>query len=476
MKRKERDEKRDRTEFESAVTSLCDEFLVVLSDEGDMQVAGKSLAELKSEQFANAICRSKGRTREEGVQGEDVSLVSFALQLAVLKLAEMAEERKYHVMKMGIDGFEGKEAMVPLFLDSAMALSLQNSPPLDLSAASMCLETLMEITTTMDCVDIFDYLDSRLDLFTRQGVRQKSQYTLLRTCNVLLKRLSKSQDAALCGRVLIFLAKFLPLTERSGVNMYGTFHVENETPLEDVQEGALDANGMPIDVEFYKTFWGLQKWFSDPTSALASGAWDTISESLNVVLKRFSTEPVTVTEAPGTLEDQSQDPSAVGDGSSVKYLSSARLLPLQIRDATFRRNFLIQSLILIGWIENPLLKDWASKKPTERVMNDLQFMKNKVVRHLKRIPEHGVSFAEAIRKVLDGEITWAIWKQAGCPSEPFQVPERQGLENLESVALVDARTKKLRASSEALYGVQIGVPELDRLWNLTEDNLSSAFC
>jgi THO complex subunit 1 len=255
--------------------------------------------------------------------------------------------------------------------------------------------------------------------------------------------------------------------------MYGTFHVENETPLEDVQEGALDANGMPIDTEFYRTFWGLQKWFSDPTSALTSGAWDTISESLNVVLKRFSAEPVTVTEAPGTSEDQAQDPSAAGDGSSVKYLSSARLLPLQIRDATFRRNFLIQSLILIGWIENPLLKDWASKKPTERVMNDLQFMKKKIIRHLKRIPEHGSSFAEAIRKVLDGEITWSIWKQAGCPSEPFQVPERKGLQNLESVALFDD-SKKFRTSSEAMYGVELGVPELDRLWNLTEDNLSSA--
>lgn len=40
----------------------------------------------------------------------------------------------------------------------------------------------------------------------------------------------------LCGRVLLFLAKLLPLTERSGVNLGGGFNTDNTTPVEDVQE------------------------------------------------------------------------------------------------------------------------------------------------------------------------------------------------------------------------------------------------
>lgn len=40
----------------------------------------------------------------------------------------------------------------------------------------------------------------------------------------------------LCGRVLLFLAKFLPLTERSGVNLQGAFNADNVTPVEEVQE------------------------------------------------------------------------------------------------------------------------------------------------------------------------------------------------------------------------------------------------
>jgi len=46
----------------------------------------------------------------------------------------------------------------------------------------------------------------------------------------------QSANAMLCGRVLLFLAKLLPLTERSGVNLGGAFNTENATPVEEVQE------------------------------------------------------------------------------------------------------------------------------------------------------------------------------------------------------------------------------------------------
>jgi hypothetical protein len=46
----------------------------------------------------------------------------------------------------------------------------------------------------------------------------------------------QSANAMLCGRILLFLAKLLPLTERSGVNLGGSFNTDNATPVEDVQE------------------------------------------------------------------------------------------------------------------------------------------------------------------------------------------------------------------------------------------------
>lgn len=35
----------------------------------------------------------------------------------------------------------------------------------------------------------------------------------------------------------------------------------------------MDSEGKPVDVEFYRTFWGLQAYFADPPRALQPGNW-----------------------------------------------------------------------------------------------------------------------------------------------------------------------------------------------------------
>jgi len=59
---------------------------------------------------------------------------------------------------------------------------------------------------------------------------------MLRLCNDLLRRLAKVNDAVLCGRVLIMLASFLPLSERSGVNLHGAYNVHNVTEYDGEDE------------------------------------------------------------------------------------------------------------------------------------------------------------------------------------------------------------------------------------------------
>lgn len=55
-------------------------------------------------------------------------------------------------------------------------------------------------------------------------------------CNDLLKRLSQTVDTSFCGRILILLAKSLPLNERSGLNLMSQFNSGNVTTYdEDVE-------------------------------------------------------------------------------------------------------------------------------------------------------------------------------------------------------------------------------------------------
>lgn len=52
---------------------------------------------------------------------------------------------------------------------------------------------------------------------------------LLRTCNEILRRTSKSNGSTFCGEISLFLSKSFPSAERSGVNLKGDFNIDNVT-------------------------------------------------------------------------------------------------------------------------------------------------------------------------------------------------------------------------------------------------------
>lgn len=424
---------------------------------------------------------SPAQSRFDGV------LLANAVLSAVLYLSAEARERKIGLMEMSL--LQGKQpgyGSLALLVDSALCLASQSPPALDMGVPASCIEIAVNAATNAEIKILLDYVDSRLANFRQNpAIMRRSHHTLLRTCTTLLKRLSKSQDALLCGRVFIFLAKFLPLTEKSGLNLSGAFHTENVTPLESDLEGKVDAEGNPIDAAFYAKFWGLQKWFSNPPSALASSAWQELSTALTSVLDKFdATKVLKVTEGngDGLMFVQPFKSRLDAPTTSVKYLTSARLLPLQLQDATFRRHILIQSLILLGWIERPFLKDWAEKAPTGDTLEEVKQLQARVLSMLEATPEHGKQFTEAVREiVLKSEFSWVVWKQAGCPEDPLhRLSPPAGFEFKQAVQTSTAGLlpasypppKRARTSSEAVYNIRMGTEQLDRLWNVTEDNVS----
>lgn len=425
----------------------------------------------------------------------DSVLLANAVLSAVLFLS--TEPRERNVGSMGVspsrvhlqdNGYGGSLA---LLVDSALWLASQSPPALDMGIPASCIEIAANAATNTEIKELLDYVDSRLKNFQQNpAIMRRSHHTLLRTCTTLLKRLSKSQDALLCGRVLIFLAKFLPLMEKSGLNLTGAFHTENVTPIENELEGKVDAEGNPIDASFYTKFWGLQKWFSNPPLALAPGAWPEVYGALVAVLDKFDSTKVTVTEGRdgvgvtlvpvnGSVTINPQGGSSPST-PSVKYLTSARLLPLQLQDATFRRHVLIQSLILLGWLEQPLLKHWAEKAPTGEALEQLKQLQSRVLSMMEATPEHGKKFTEAIREiVLKSEFSWVVWKQAGCPEAPIH--HRSPPASFSTLPAITADSipasypppKRARTSVEAApYNIRMGTEQLDRLWNVTEDNVT----
>ncbi|KAI3423130.1 hypothetical protein D9Q98_010686 [Chlorella vulgaris] len=272
-----------------------------------------------------------------------------ALHAAAAQLLADAKAAGQQVMQYKLE--PGREqAAVAELLDAVLWLAPQTPSPLDIGLPAQLLEQITEGASVQECEGVFVYLDSRTATFKSPAFAEmRCKNTLLRTCNMLLKRLSKSANAMLCGRILLFLAKLLPLTERSGVNLGGSFNTDNATPVEDVQE----------------TF------FSNPQVALQPGKWGEVSRDIKRVLDKFRLEKVTV-----------------GESAAVASL----------RDATFRRHFLLQCLVLMQWCERPRQKDKAGLRA--KLLEDMQELRARVYASLESTPDKGPQFAAAIRHLM----------------------------------------------------------------------------
>lgn len=113
-----------------------------------------------------------------------------------------------------------KDARVVSLMDLSVHAAMQSWVPRQLPL--MVIHEMLEAQTADQCSQAFGYLEQRVDKLqqlTENGEHKYSQAALLRCCNTLMQRLSKSSSLLLCGRVLMLLAHVLPLTEKSGVNL-----------------------------------------------------------------------------------------------------------------------------------------------------------------------------------------------------------------------------------------------------------------
>ncbi|KAL8256511.1 hypothetical protein R6Q59_031578 [Mikania micrantha] len=97
------------------------------------------------------------------------------------------------------------------------------------------LPRLLEMSTMKNCEDVFGYIESKQHILGKPELFARGKLVMLRTCNQLLRRLSMANDMVFCGRIIMFLAHFFPLSERSAFNFKGLFNVSKETKYENQQ-------------------------------------------------------------------------------------------------------------------------------------------------------------------------------------------------------------------------------------------------
>ncbi|XP_073024075.1 THO complex subunit 1 isoform X2 [Primulina eburnea] len=365
------------------------------------------------------------------------------LRSSLQELVSAAVQSGEEIMQYGklIDGEDSHQGQIPRLLD--IVLYLCEKDHVEGGMIFQLLEDLTEMSTMRNCKDTFGYIESKQDILGKPELFARGKLVMLRTCNQLLRRLSKANDVVFCGRIIMFLAHFFPLSERSAVNIKGVFNTSNETKYE---KEAPD--GSSIDFNFYKTFWSLQDFFSNPASLTpVITKWHKFASSLTVVLNTFEAQPL------NDEEDNSIDLDEGASNFSIKYLTSSKLMGLELKDPSFRRHILVQCLILFDYLKAPGKND--KDLPSDAMKEEMKTCEERVKKLLEMTPPRGKDFLHSIEHILEREKNWVWWKRDGCP--PF---EKQPIEK--KLPQDGGRKRRPRW--------RLGNKELSQLWKWADQN------
>ncbi|KAJ5144851.1 hypothetical protein N7448_002243 [Penicillium atrosanguineum] len=312
------------------------------------------------------------------------------------------------------------------------------------------IEELLDRQTIDACRKVFDYLESRRDRNIKKSL------VILRSCNELLRRLSRAEDTVFCGRVFIFLFQSFPLGDKSSVNLRGEFHTENVTTYDDIvkpihvvpeeditmtdgdstptesqadSSSRADSRGMgadekshvpkvllstdkkqkdrepkePVDLDaLYPIFWSLQIYFSAPSKLFEPDRLASFKAGLEATLSAFKNINTELDSQGGGRSSEearkSHKRKRVADGPEIssnfnpKYLTSRDLFDLEVSDTAFRRHILVQALILLDFLLS--LTPQAKKHQAD--------LTNKSVLYGFVLSEDDAKWASNIRRRIEG--------------------------------------------------------------------------
>ncbi|KAJ8098628.1 THO complex, subunit THOC1 [Lipomyces tetrasporus] len=335
------------------------------------------------------------------------------------------------------------------------------------------IEDLLDIQTIDWCQSFWPYILHREDRLAKNLDGQKRPgRDLIRYCNALLRRLSKTQNSSFAGQILIFLANAFPLSERSGLNHRGEFDTDNITVWEADDERSL-----------YSRFWSLQRIFADPTTLLAKPELQPeFQDSLKTVmdeLRRHTSAAGTTsqrTKSPASVMPTPAETSAVGtpiepeDETTFapKWLTSKSLFELQLQDPLFRRAIYAQTYFLCDFLLAHVV-DTPPPTGTNKsviyprtITPDLAKFLKATQDTISRPPSAWAAvglepaFTRSLKSVVSRDANWQGWKLNNSPS--FEKPSVPASEIEQAKREIDGRRGMKRA-----YRFKMGTPALSRL-------------
>lgn len=391
-------------------------------------------------------------------------------------------------------------SLVRLSVEAARAEIVSNTIPVVL------LGDTFDVVTLNKCEQIFKFVEELVEVWKEEIFFTSCKNNLLRMCNDLLRRLSRTQNTVFCGRILLFLSKFFPFSERSGLNIVSEFNLDNFTEYgldskdhDDIDNKELEdtAEDIPlkIDYDLYCKFWSLQDFFRNPNQCYSKAQWKMFQMHAETILQSFSSfklEDVrTNNDINGSsdtcnqamdidMEDHAVDAAALlairkDNHFFAKFLTNPKLLALQLSDSNFRRAVLVQFLILFQYLQVSVKFKIDSYTLTTTQSDFIKETEQRVYKLLEETPPYGRRFARTVQHMLQREEMWNNWKNDGC--KEFKKPEE--VEPCEDEAKPPPAKRSKRPLGDCLRDAAhngkffLGNDNLTRLWNYSPDNLQA---
>lgn len=233
--------------------------------------------------------------------------------------------------------------------------------------------------------------------------------------------------------------------------------------LDDEDDGLILSNdNVVLDFDLYKKFWSLQEYFRQPTNCFKLLHWKNFTDCANETIELFSNFKIDNSNCNLHALD-SQDRNYF-----PKYLTSQKLLELQLCDSNFRRNILIQFLILFQYLIGKI-----KSKTEQQVLNEdqLKWVKDtteKVLELIAKTPTNGEQIKNSVTHILTREEFWSNWKNESCTElkKCNQPPNKKQKTSEITKINLGQRIKEAERQNKII----IGSDQLTNCWNLNQDN------
>lgn len=461
------------------------------------------------EEFKEAILELNGSNKtiehawnsSNGNDTEKKTAVDQAFREIVSTKLQENQKTLQNGSTMEISNGSGKSEQIVVFENLVnQLLSHGKEKKCTIHLPILLMSDIFDSFTLAECEQFFTFVEDNVHTWTTEPFFTPGKNHLLRMCNDILRRLSKSLNTIFCGRIQLFLARLFPLEEKSALNIMSNFHTENLTVYKksveefnleesliddpDADEGEVIEPTNPIDFNLYVRFWRLQDFFRLPTQCFTPQGWKTFKIYVSEILKIFENHKIEFNEKKrkGNESDDVTLSDIIHSGKKdyfPKYLTNEKLLNLQINDSNFRRYFLVQILILCQYLTGEVKFKGPTQQLADKQISWVSELVDKVYSVMIDTPPKGKEFASVVKHVLSREENWINWKNDSCPSfakdsQPLVVkPVIKEVTRGKKRARVIKRSVGEEFLNSNKKKINLGTAELTRLWNLSPDNMES---